>query len=282
MFTHVILCIFFVVNLVDGHLKDMGEVTVNWTAMFYELEDRIVGGEPTNLKRYPFNVQFFNYGGMCGGTILTSKTVMTAAHCFDHNRNIAEMTILSNSRFIFDPQAHTHEVWDFKVHEYYNTSAMFSNDIALILVHYEFQFDENVKRAVLCDTDTWMNENEVFEATGWGEIKYKGELSNSGLMRTHLRYVPPNKCMKSNKVILTPDIFCLFGDGQRDTCKGDSGGGILWNDVIVGIVSHGNGCAVAPAMYTNVFYFRTWIYRTIRKLNESYCQFHKSRSHVKP
>lgn len=97
MYAHVTLFTLFLVKLVGGHLKDMGEVTVNWTAMFYELEDRIVGGEPTNLKRYPFNIQFFNYGGMCGGTILTSKTVMTAAHCFDHNQNIAEMTVLSSA-----------------------------------------------------------------------------------------------------------------------------------------------------------------------------------------
>lgn len=94
---HVLIFLFNESVYIVCHLKDMGEVTTNWTAVLDELEDRIVGGVPTDLKRYPFNVQFFNRGGLCGGTILTSKAVLTAAHCFDHNRNIADMTVLSSA-----------------------------------------------------------------------------------------------------------------------------------------------------------------------------------------
>ncbi|XP_072936594.1 chymotrypsin-1-like [Epargyreus clarus] len=256
------------------HLKDLGEVTVNWTVVLHDLEKRIVGGTPTTLNQYPFNVQFFNFGGLCGGSILTSKVVLTAAHCFDHNTNIAEMRVISNSRYIFDPEASSHEVWDYVLHEHYNDTIAFSNDIAIIIIHGAFLFGHRVQRAVIGNSDVWMRENETFVATGWGQIKYNGNLSQQGLMRTHLNYVVKDKCMEENRVVLSPDMFCLHGDGVRDTCRGDSGGGVLWNEMVVGIVSHGKGCAAAPSMYVNVYYFIPWINKTVERLYKQFCHFH--------
>lgn len=74
----------------------MGESTRNWTNVLKNLEKRIIGGETTTKNLYPYYVQIFNYGGLCGGTILTSKAVLTAAHCFDHNKNLAEMQIFAS------------------------------------------------------------------------------------------------------------------------------------------------------------------------------------------
>lgn len=82
------------------HLKDMGAMRVNLKEWMKTFEDRILGGENTTIEKYPFMVQFFNFGGLCSGSILTRKTVLTAAHCFDHNTNIAEMKIIS-SMYIF-------------------------------------------------------------------------------------------------------------------------------------------------------------------------------------
>lgn len=57
------------------------------------MEGKIVGGTPIPLSRMPYNVQIFNQGSMCAGTILNSWTILTAAHCFDISKDIAEMVV---------------------------------------------------------------------------------------------------------------------------------------------------------------------------------------------
>lgn len=89
----------FNVKFVHSHLKDLGELRGNWSAYVEEVENRIAGGDPTTLTEYPFNVKFYNLGGMCGAVILSSKIVLTAAHCFDANRNIADMKIVSSNTY---------------------------------------------------------------------------------------------------------------------------------------------------------------------------------------
>lgn len=45
------------------------------------LDKRIVGGERAKLGEVPFMVALEGPTGICGGTLLNSNTVLTAAHC---------------------------------------------------------------------------------------------------------------------------------------------------------------------------------------------------------
>jgi hypothetical protein len=47
-------------------------------------------------------------------------------------------------------------------------------------------------------------------------------------MMTNLAFVSSKACGKMHGLQLTPDMFCLYGGGVTDTCRGDSGGGITW------------------------------------------------------
>ncbi|XP_045457677.1 coagulation factor X-like [Melitaea cinxia] len=178
------------------------------------------------------------------------------------------------TRYINEENAELHEVHSFAIHEDYNKFIPFYADIALIFVKEPINFGARKKKALLASNDDWMKKtNNDIVAIGWGMTKYGGQISELGLLRTTLRYVARRECGKLHKLKLTDDMFCLYGDGRRDTCKGDSGGGIVWNRTVIGIVSHGEGCAKKdkPSVYISVSFHRKWIERTVTEFMKTYC-----------
>ncbi|KAM3964807.1 cationic trypsin-3-like [Aphomia sociella] len=239
-----------------------------------DLDPKIVGGKPVPMEMFPFSVQFFNAGGLCGGTILNSWSILTAAHCFDINTDIHDMQVLVGSRYLYDFNAKSHDISSCVIHENYNLSTQFAYDIALLFLEKPIKFTDKAKKAIIVNHNRWMNVKEKkFIATGWGWTTHGGPISETGLMMTTLQFVTTENCSKLHGIKLTADMFCLYGEGERDTCKGDSGGGILWNGMLVGITSHGDGCAKRgkPSVYANVWYLRSWIEKTFYDFKNKYC-----------
>lgn len=59
------------------------------------LQPKIVGGTPVSIDKFPSAIMFFNKAGMCSATVLNSWTVVTTAHCFEHNQDTEEMVLLA-------------------------------------------------------------------------------------------------------------------------------------------------------------------------------------------
>jgi secreted trypsin-like serine protease len=68
--------------------------------------------------------------------------------------------------------------------------------------------------------------------------------------------------------------MCAGGEINKDSCKGDSGGPLVVQDqqdstfYLAGIVSFGeNGCGsyAAPAIYTRVALYSTWIKENVQE-----------------
>lgn len=47
---------------------------------------------------------------------------------------------------------------------------------------------------------------------------------------------------------------------------------------LVGIISHGRGCAQAPGIYVSVYYYRSWINETVKKIYKEFCNFHNNKA----
>ncbi|XP_026324869.1 serine protease 38-like [Hyposmocoma kahamanoa] len=212
------------------------------------MESHIVGGDPIDIELCPSAVLIYNLGSMCAGSILNSYSVLSAAHCFDHNSDVEEISVHVGSQHRRDEKATIHDVMRVVVHVDYNKATAFAADIAIVFLEYAITFGKKAK-------------------------KYNGPLSEVGLMKTKLRYIPLSECSKLHGIPFSPDMFCLYGDAKHDSCKGDSGGGVIWKGFLVGIVSHGDGCAGKnkPSVYVSTYYYRGWIRKQVLYHVRYYC-----------
>ena len=97
------------------------------------------------------------------------------------------------------------------------------------------------------------------------------------LRMVDVNYLTRGTC-NSNRYDYRGDIlasmFCAAAAG-KDSCQGDSGGPLTYttpsgNDVQMGVVSWGYGCADAdaPGVYAKVSHFNSWIQSTT---GEQFC-----------
>lgn len=89
------------------------------------------------------------------------------------------------------------------------------------------------------------NSNSPLWAIGFGnQNPNSGGYYPGRLQHVEVKYVPQSTCNSNYSGSITNNMFCAADPGQ-DSCQGDSGGPLYdaINNVLVGVVSWGNGCA---------------------------------------
>jgi len=109
--------------------------------------------------------------------------------------------------------------------------------------------------------DTTLQDGQMGEVFGFGQTAFGGFLAKE-LMAVEVGYVPEKKCSKlMDSWDITDEMLCFGGDGVRDSCGGDSGGPIIVENTLVGVVSWGYKCAEPdhPGIYSSTSYHYNWI-----------------------
>ncbi|XP_007549424.1 transmembrane protease serine 4a isoform X1 [Poecilia formosa] len=231
--------------------------------------DRIVGGVDAHIEDYPWQVSLHNGGHRCGGSLVSARWIVTAAHCFTNNKEVSRWTVMSGETFM--SAFGTSSVDKIIIHDQYNTD---TNDYDLAMMRLSSPISVGDKRKPVClpPKDLPLPYKAPVVVTGWGLLRENGKTATR-LQMANIEIISRNTCSGIYGSSLSQRMICAgILAGGVDSCQGDSGGPLVylssssqWN--LVGVVSWGDGCARQnrPGVYSNVDDMLNWIYTVIEK-----------------
>ncbi|XP_071539174.1 uncharacterized protein [Panulirus ornatus] len=234
------------------------------------LFNRIVGGKPADPKDWPWMAALLLKSGSkqyCGGTLITDRHILTAAHCLKPFK--AEEILIRLGEYNFDvatDNSHSDfNVVDLRMHEGYNSDTQ-ENDIAILKMDKPATFSEFIWPVCLPPADTSYVGRDGY-VTGWGTIYYGGPVSTV-LQEVTVPVWSREDCSAAYPNKVFPGMMCAGSrTGGKDSCQGDSGGPYQVQDFrsrrwfVAGVVSWGIQCARPenPGVYTEVSLYIDWI-----------------------
>lgn len=239
---------------------------------------RIVGGKNAQQGEWPWQVlvRESTWLGLftknkCGGVLITSRFVTTAAHC--QPGFLASLVAVFGENDIsldLEPRKPvSRNVRRVIVHRQYD-AATFENDLALLELESPIKFDAHIVPICMPPDESDFT-GRMATVTGWGRLKYGGAVP-AVLQEVQVPVIENNVCQEMfqtaghSKKILSSFLCAGYANGQKDSCEGDSGGPLVlqrgdgrWQ--LVGTVSHGIKCAAPylPGVYMRTTFYKPWL-----------------------
>uniref|UniRef100_A0A182V5S8 Peptidase S1 domain-containing protein n=1 Tax=Anopheles merus TaxID=30066 RepID=A0A182V5S8_ANOME len=272
--------------------KDLSDCLERFHApKLYDSQCLIFGGTQVNVTEFPhmavlgWKVEELGEGAdsgddgagvrwQCGGSLITVKFVLTAAHCAADANNIPPRLVrlgdvnLASTKD--DAYAQQFDILRIVRHPEHRFSRKYF-DLALVELDGVVRLTEGV-----CPACLWTNSKilpaQFFQTAGFGEITLGGG-SVPTLLKTALSATDSTECSESFKYTrglpegIRHDQVCA-SMLNADTCQGDSGGPLqvslrsysTEHPFLVALTSFGRGCGVGSSgVYQQVAAHIPWI-----------------------
>ena len=212
-----------------------------------------------------------------GGSILNAETILTAAHCTDHEGSIegykvpseeAEIIVVAGAshglRFVnegFNPEPEStrqlRSVSNVRRDPYYAVSPEIRDDAAVLKLTkpLELSPEKDAAAIPLVPAGATPAPGTTLSISGYGKeegAEGPGHNSNGNLYSTNLTAISSDACRAG--VGLNSAVLLCAVSPSSSTCQGDSGGPLTEGGVQVGIVDFGaKECPVGvPDVFTNI------------------------------
>lgn len=216
-------------------------------------EQRIVNGKSIELSEAPWQVAIlYMHEIKCGGSILSERIILTAAHCLFEDELIPpeDLSIRAGSKYWYNGGQGI-AVENYKYHKNWIIG---KHDIAILRLSQPLQYNSKVKSIAIASQSPKVN--DIAFVSGWGTVSYKKRIDPYDLQG-----------VETSIVDVSEELIATHSDG-KGAFFGDSGGPLEVNGKLVGVVSGGSD-PNSNALYSNVVNLKNWIDNAIKELEHA-------------
>jgi hypothetical protein len=228
----------------------------------------IVGGNDADPGDYPWqaSIQYPKGFHSCGGSLIDSEWILTAAHCVtDTDPGSYQVVLGEHNQNVNEGTEQTFTVVSVISHPNYNSNTS-DNDMALLKLGSPANIISGQVETVALNTEEEIPNGTPSTVTGWGDTSEGGSPA-SILQEVSVPVVSNQVCNEAYGGDITLNMLCAgYQEGGKDACQGDSGGPLVSSDgsngwVQTGVVSWGNGCAQPDfyGVYARVSKYISWV-----------------------
>ncbi|XP_072516075.1 mast cell protease 4-like [Salminus brasiliensis] len=207
-------------------------------------------------RPYMVSIQVSGYH-ICGGFLVSSQFVMTAAHCWDSRQRL---TAVLGAHDLKDGRGSVQmEVESYYLHPYYNPDNC-DYDILLLKLSGTAPMGPTIRNIAIPQRYLDIPANTICSAAGWGQT---GTIKpgSDRLLETVVRIVDDTECRRIWWPYVNQLKVCTLHPGG--ICMGDSGGPLVCGNTAVGITSfvQKNMCDQPnlPNVFAKISAFLPWI-----------------------